>query len=335
MWATVNFVSGSGKMNTLNLSCASSCTKYQQQVEQENSMWDWKHLTVNKDELEMGARLGVGSYATVILVRWRDTPYAMKEFKTQAWTIRRRGFPYAVRREVSILVQLANLGHPHVCRLTGIVIEPKIALLFEFCEGGTLFACMNQSLEPFSWAQRMTTLMQIGGALVHLHENRVMHRDLKDNNVLFLSIVTPTSEPHVKVTDVGLARWVGEEEEKSEDLVKAKMTPLEGGVSWHAPEMASGFYDLSVDIFAFGILFLEVMVWADELPEDWREMMAAMQKPQPPLLVTDVITRCLSLPGDRPIAEELLDALGKVNASDAEEFGRMWESPTLLTPGNE
>jgi serine/threonine protein kinase len=339
--ATVNFISGSGQMNSMNFTLPSSCSKYQKQVEQEHSLWDWERLVVNQDELETHCRLGVGTFAMVHKVTWRGHDYALKSFNTQAWTMRRRGFPYAVRREVSILAHLASLGHPHLCRLTGIVIDPKIALLFEFCEGGTLWHCLL-AVEPFSWDQRLQLLSQIVEALLHLHEQQVMHRDLKDNNVLFLATVTPESKPHVKVADVGLARWLidADDEIQEEDMgqtptAPCKMTPLPGAVDWHAPEIATGFYGISVDIFAFGVLFLEVVAWQERLPVPWRRMLSSLHKPDEsaPLPIIDVLASCVSSPAERPSAAALLKVMSSLNVADAQAFSQKWKKLTP-TPTN-
>lgn len=321
--ATVNVVSGLGKLNAFTFTCASSCSKYQEQVQAENSLWDWQKLVIDQAGLEYQTHLGVGSYARVTKVKYAKDGkcYALKEFNSRTWTVKRRGVPYAVRREVSILSHLASLGHPHLCRLCGLVLEPKIALLFELCDGGTLFALFEND-EPFSWKTRCGILRQICEALAHLHENRVVHRDLKDNNVLFLSTVEHDSEAHVKVADVGLARWLGDEDNEVHQSVATKMTPVEHS-DWHAPEMACGIYDISVDIFSLGVLLLELVTWEGTLPGPWREMVRGMQKEEPKTdcQVTDMASRCLAeIPRDRPMAEELLVLLSRVTAANVDSF---------------
>jgi serine/threonine protein kinase len=327
--ATVNFLSNNGKIQSLNFAVPTSCPKYQQQVEAEHSYWDWERLEVNKDELEVLGYLGSGSFAAVNKVKWQGQFHALKTLHNQAWSVRRRGFPYTVRREVAILAHLASLGHQHLCRLTGIVTEPKLALLFELCDGGTLFAAIrDESVPPMSWQHRIIVLRQITEALIHLHENHVVHRDLKNNNVLFLSALTPDATPHTKVTDVGLARWlvehVGEEGKMTYTCSTGALTPL-ASVDWHAPEMATGFYGTAVDIYSFGVILLEVTTWVGMLPDDWRDAFNELQKKEDCAKLTSLAAECLAEQSKRPSALHLLDAINSLTPTDGEDFVNAWE----------
>jgi serine/threonine protein kinase len=328
--ANVNFVGSNRQMQGLNFTIASSCPKYQTQVEAEHHLWDWEKMVVNNTELERMCFLGKGSFATVTRVRWKGNLYALKSFNTQAWTQRRRGFPYAVRREVSILAHLASLGHPHVCKLVGLVMDPQIALLFEICEGDTLYSCIHESGRTFTWHQRFLSLKQIAEALVHLHENQLIHRDLKSNNVLFLAPITADSDPHVKVTDVGLARWVLEDDDDDADNKQkdGAMTPLTGAgvIDWHAPELTTGFYGASVDIFAFGVLLVEVILWTTQLPDAWKTKLSSFQDAQQPSLVTTIALKCIAASAERPAAVRLRDELSEMKEVDSDRFNRVWSA---------
>jgi len=338
--ATVHFLGNGGKMQALNFTCASSCPEYQKHVESDHNTLDWGKLVIKRDGLERVYLMGHGSFAVVYKVRYQGGTYALKEFHNQAWTQRRRGFPYAVRREVSILARLASLGHPHICRLTGIVMEPTIALMFELCEGGTFFSCIQDSEQPFSWQQRLRSLCQVVEALKHLHENQVVHRDLKNNNVLFLFPVTPQSEPHVKVTDVGLARWVtSDHTESQEDANITSAMPADGAMTpiasadWHAPELATGFYGTPVDVYAFGILVLEIVTWLAMLPTAWRRRVEVIQESDQTLAIAALVGTCLAAPAERPSATQLLQSCGALTESDGEKFCDLWKGmPTESEP---
>ena len=104
-----------------------------------------------------------------------------------------------------------------------------------------------------------------------------------------------------------------------------KMTPL-ATVDWHAPEIESGIYDISVDIFSFGVLFLEIISWESQLPEGWRDKLSSLHKSAGSSPVLDIIFRCISCATERPTAEQMVDALLALHASDLEAFGLKWDS---------
>jgi serine/threonine protein kinase len=129
-------------------------------------------------------------------------------------------------------------------------------------------------------------------ALACLHREDVIHRDIKPHNLLYAET---KYDAVVKVADFGLARdWIAD----------ATMTRC-GTAFFHAPEVASGKYDCSMDIYAFGKTL-------DLLSQEARY---GAQK----TFVTDLYSRCCKMPpSTRPTAMQLLTELCGESAAVAD-----------------
>lgn len=359
--AQVQFLSKGGQLSALSFNVASSCPEYKRRVDAEQTLWDWEKLVISGTEVEQKETLGRGSFASVRRVLWRGSFYAEKVLTSQAWLERKRGFPVTVRREISILAQLSGENHPHLCRLVALITQPKVSLLFELCEGGTVFDFLSAPKFSLTGWQRHAILSQMAQGLSLIHRLQIVHRDLKSNNVLFLSPLQENVMPHVKVTDVGLARWLADGDstvsdqlmdglpdassERQDDSWEGPMpmTPIEGGElqHWRAPEMGTGLYGLSVDIFAYGVLTFEILTGLPSLPWDWRQQLEELtgfqawrqknERPEQAERPADAPlpdglrgSRALQLAawcvcdasGQRPDTQQLLETLAAVDALD-------------------
>ncbi len=107
----------------------------------------------------------------------------------------------------------------------------------------------------------MNILLQIAGAMNYLHENGVMHRDLKANDVLINVVEGPdghlsSSSVQVKLTEFGQSKL------KLQD--SGYTTPMVGATRWRAPEVFEvqenkEKYTKSADAYSFSMLCFEVL----------------------------------------------------------------------------
>ncbi|KAM4690200.1 eIF-2-alpha kinase GCN2 [Rhinophrynus dorsalis] len=148
--------------------------------------------------------------------------------------------------------------------------SPSVHYLYiqmEYCEKSTLRDTIDQGL--YLDISRLWRLFrEILDGLAYIHEQGMIHRDLKPVNI-FLD-----SEDHVKIGDFGLATdhpayvtepTQGEEEQVPSETVKVdpegKLTGMVGTALYVSPEVqgnAKASYNQKVDLFSLGIIFFEM-----------------------------------------------------------------------------
>lgn len=84
-------------------------------------------------------------------------------------------------------------------------------------------------------------IAQISQGLEYLHQNGIVHRDIKPDNILLASF----DPPNVKIADFGLAQYVFDEEVEEE----------KGSFFYRAPEE---FFDHRADIYSLGVVWAEM-----------------------------------------------------------------------------
>ena len=129
----------------------------------------------------------------------------------------------------------------------------QLWLILEYCSQGHLgqFA-QHHSL---SLAQKVDLMMQCAQGLQHIHRHKLVHRDIKLQNIL---VDGSPDNPQVKVADFGISRIVEHIQEQS----KTAMTPI-GTPKYKAPELFANAQkasaNKSVDTFSLGVSFLRLL----------------------------------------------------------------------------
>ncbi|KAH9846601.1 Pkinase-domain-containing protein [Lenzites betulinus] len=189
-------------------------------------------------------KLGEGTYATVYKGRSRTTNeiVALKEIHLDA----EEGTPSTAIREISLMKELK---HVNIVRLYDVIhTETKLVLIFEFCERD-LKKYMDVhgergALDPITVRSFMYQLLK---GTAFCHENRVLHRDLKPQNLLI------NRKGELKLGDFGLARAFG---------VPVNTFSNEVVTLWYrAPDvlMGSRTYSTSIDVWSCGCIFAEMI----------------------------------------------------------------------------
>ncbi|OVA16136.1 Protein kinase domain [Macleaya cordata] len=149
------------------------------------------------------------------------------------------------RREISIMRILPN--HPNIIRLKE-TYEDKEAthLVMEFCEGGQLFDRITTK-GHYSEHEAANTFRTIMEVIKTCHNRKVMHRDLKLENILFAN--TSESAP-LKVIDFGLS-VIFEPGKRFSDIV--------GSLVYMAPEILKKNYGPEVDVWSAGVILYAML----------------------------------------------------------------------------
>ncbi|GMF18952.1 unnamed protein product [Phytophthora lilii] len=202
-------------------------------------------LQVRVEDIEDLKKLGSGAFATVWLVRYRNSQLlASKRLRPDRRT----------KKHTSTFVEeiklIANFDHPNLVRLIGAAwtIESDLQALLEYMDGGDLRQYLADASTPFGWSFRKFDIaIGIIEALVYLHSfvPPLVHRDLKSRNVLL------SSDFQAKLSDFGTSRFRS---------VENTMTAGVGTGRWLAPEVIRGDtdYGCSADIYSFGALLTEL-----------------------------------------------------------------------------
>jgi eukaryotic-like serine/threonine-protein kinase len=156
--------------------------------------------TLLNDRFRLEEQIGSGGMSTVYrafdetLERWVAIKLMHREIAGDADQLER------FRREARAV---ARLTHPHIVTVIDFGADddhPFIVL--EYVEGETLKQRIKR-MGPLPVVEAVAYAIEIGRALERAHEERIVHRDVKPQNVL----IDP--EGRAKVTDFGIARELG------------------------------------------------------------------------------------------------------------------------------
>lgn len=196
------------------------------------------------DQYQKLEKIGEGTYGVVYKAKDKRTGQllALKKIRLEAED---EGIPSTAIREISLLKQL---HHPNIVRLFDVVhTEKKLTLVFEFLDQDLkkyLDACGDNGLEAYTIKSFLFQLLQ---GINYCHTHRVLHRDLKPQNLLI------NMEGELKLADFGLARAFG---------IPVRNYTHEVVTLWYrAPDvlMGSRQYSTQVDIWSVGCIFAEMV----------------------------------------------------------------------------
>jgi cyclin-dependent kinase 1 len=195
-------------------------------------------------------KIGEGTYGVVYKGRNLHTGQvvAMKKIRLEN---DEEGIPSTAVREVSMLKEL---HHPNIVDLICVIMEEnRLYLIFEFLSMD-LKKYMdtelgNKIMQP-SLVKNL--LFQVLQGMCFCHQRRVIHRDLKPQNLLVEVKKNSPDPPVIKLADFGLARAIG---------VPIRAYTHEVITLWYrAPEILLGTqrYSLPVDMWSIGCIFAEM-----------------------------------------------------------------------------
>ncbi|KAI3653012.1 hypothetical protein MP228_002437 [Amoeboaphelidium protococcarum] len=253
---------------------------------QDNNKQDGKNvlsflMSIPFDELNDMQLIGQGSYGQVFKADYLGTEVAVKMFHhqltdTTSQSSQEFDFKKYLGREIDMLKESR---HPNIVQFMGTAVNDyKIYIVTEFVPSGNLVRWVNEESKMLadsvhdemtmlsSYRMRLSFAIDIARAIAYLHSKGIIHRDLKLENLLL------TENRRVKVCDFGFSRIIDEFASagsgQSKLAVPANNNRRDRKLSfcgtdgYMAPEiiLCMDNYDMSVDVFSFGIIVIALLI---------------------------------------------------------------------------
>jgi len=197
-------------------------------------------------------KVGEGTYGVVYKARDTGTNQivALKKIRLEAED---EGVPSTAIREISLLKELKD---DNIVRLLDIVhADQKLYLVFEFLDVDLkrYIENGNRNHTPIQLDVVKKFTHQLNSGLLYCHSHRILHRDLKPQNLLI------DKRTNLKLADFGLARAFG---------IPMRTYTHEVVTLWYrAPEVLLGSrnYSTAVDMWSVGCIFAEMVMQGNPL----------------------------------------------------------------------
>ncbi|XP_038906333.1 serine/threonine-protein kinase STY8-like isoform X2 [Benincasa hispida] len=204
---------------------------------------------------------------------------------------------------------MRKIRHKNVVQFIGACTKPpNLCIVTEFMSRGSVYDFLHKQRGVFNLPSLLKVAINISRGMNYLHQNNIIHRDLKTANLLMDENMV------VKVADFGVARV---------QTQSGVMTAETGTYRWMAPEVIEHKpYDHKADVFSFGIALWELLT--GEIPySSMTPLQAAVgvvQKILRPTIpknvhpvLADLLERCWRHdPTERPNFSEILEILKQI-----------------------
>ena len=188
-------------------------------------------------------KLGEGTYGVVYRAKDQKGQeiYALKKIRLQA---EEEGIPSTAIREISLLKEL---NHINIVKLYEVLHSPKkLTLVFEYVEQDLKKILDMAKGKGLDIKFTKNLLYQLLRGVDHIHKYKVLHRDLKPQNLLI------NKDNILKIADFGLARGYG---------IPVKNYTHEVVTLWYRPPdvlLGNKTYGTTVDMWSIGCIFAEM-----------------------------------------------------------------------------
>ena len=156
---------------------------------------------INPWDVVIGNVVGEGQFGSVYVGKYFGDYVAVKRQVCEAG-----GVQEYLQREINAL---KKVKHDHIMSFYGTydVVEESTSerllyIVSEFCQGGDLLDLLNDPDQALGWRFRINIAAQAASAIQYMHENNLIHRDIKSSNILL------NREWQCKICDFGLAREI-------------------------------------------------------------------------------------------------------------------------------
>ena len=200
------------------------------------------------DKYIRGKKLGSGTFGIVYKAKniLFNNIVAMKVIKKE-----KSMDHLLIKNEIDIL---KKLSHPNIVRIYEFYeSQNNFYLINEYCDGGELFNYINKS--TLNEQQLSVLFYQVLSGLCYLHENNILHRDMKPENILISKkekdLYTNEEYFWIQIIDFGTAK-IFEHDTKLKSIV--------GSAYYIAPEVLNQDYNEKCDTWSVGVILYMFIV---------------------------------------------------------------------------
>ena len=207
--------------------------------------------------------IGKGAFGEVYLAYKKDSNVPLAAKRIDLSIKKNQDSMKYLNYEISIMKEL---NHPNIVKLTEFFQSHNhFYVIMEYCNGGSLSSCLKKYGKPFPIEILQYFMRQIVDALQYIHSKKIIHRDLKLDNIL---VTYKTKEDklndnllksQIKIIDFGLAIKLGP---------KGYAETVIGTPLFMDPKMLEEMnerdnkkrpYDEKVDIWSLGAIFYQML----------------------------------------------------------------------------
>jgi hypothetical protein len=220
------------------------------------------------DRYELMERLGKGGMGEV----WKARHILLQGHRAikviKASISRDPAFRQRFLQEGQTMMRVKHPGVVEVTDLDETRQNRELFMVMEYLQGRTIYDAVRDKTRPLSGDVRdaVRILIEVANGMQRIHDERIVHKDLKSDNVLLVK--GDDGKEHPKVIDFGLAKRLGDRDLDIERPDAASPPPgydpdlrttLSGTLAYMAPEQfrnqPSSFQS---DVYAFGVMAYEV-----------------------------------------------------------------------------
>jgi serine/threonine protein kinase len=145
---------------------------------------------------------------------------------------------------------IAQLDHPNVIRMYEFFEDANnIHIIMEFCSGGDILAKIKKAIKcgsriPYEYIR--SVLQQVLRSLAFMNAQRIIHKDLKPENIMLIPSDSHNGLPVVKVIDFGLSEIFAKNQEMSNTVA--------GTAFYMAPEIFRPPFNHKCDVWSCGVI---------------------------------------------------------------------------------
>ena len=222
-------------------------------------------------------------------------------------------------KEVAMLDKFRN---DYIVHFFGAVFIPsKICMVTEYALYGSIQDLMKKYpvFTDLTLNLRTKLLLDAAKGIKYLHDNGILHRDIKPDNFLIVSL-EENIPVNAKLTDFGATRNV------NQMMTNMTFTKGIGTPAYMAPEILNReHYKKPADMFSFAVTMLEVVIWGDAYPKTlytfaWNiaDLVSCGKRTQTITYIEDdgikqLIEDCWTQdPKERPMMDSVIQRLNKL-----------------------